>query len=149
MIRIFFILLLTLNSCGYEIINKVSGNNYNIIEYELIGNNKINKILDQNFKKFQQNKTSFKELKIYSNSEITKKIASKNTAGNSTRYQIEIIIEIKVNDGKNTQTKRFKKNSTFSATGSQFELKQYEELLTNNMTSQIIIEINYFLKTIK
>lgn len=150
MIRVFLILiLLLLNGCGYQLINKINNNDFKIIKFDLNGNNEINKILAENFIKFENTENFLKSLTIKSKSELTKRITSKDKSGNSSGYEIEITISISVSEGDNIYKDRtFNKNSNYNATGSQFELKQYEEILIKNMTSQIIFEINSFLKTI-
>lgn len=150
MIRVFLILiLLLLNGCGYELINKVNNNDFKIIKFDLNGNDEINKILAENFRIFENTENFLKSLTIKSKSELTKRITSKDKSGISSGYEIEITISISVREGDNTyKDKTFNKNSKYNATGSQFELKQYEEILIKNMTSQIIFEINSFLKTI-
>jgi len=150
MIRVFLILiLLLLNGCGYQLINKVNNNDFKIIKFDLNGNDEINKILAENFRKFENTENFLKSLTIKSKSELTKRITSKDKSGISSRYEIEITVSISVREGDNIyKDKTFNKNSNYNATGSQFELKQYEEILIRNMTSQIIFEINSFLKTI-
>ena len=150
MIRVFLILiLLLLNGCGYQLINKVNNNDFKIIKFDLNGNDEINKILAENFRKFENTENFLKSLTIKSKSELTKRITSKDKSGISSRYEIEITVSISVREGDNIyKDKTFNKNSNYNATGSQFELKQYEEILIKNMTSQIIFEINSFLKTI-
>ena len=138
-----------LNGCGYQLINKVNNNDFKIIKFDLNGNDEINKILAENFRKFENTENFLKSLTIKSKSELTKRITSKDKSGISSRYEIEITVSISVREGDNIyKDKTFNKNSNYNATGSQFELKQYEEILIRNMTSQIIFEINSFLKTI-
>ena len=52
------IVFFVLSSCGYKIANNLDNYNFYISEYELSGDDKINRILDKNFTRLQKKNNS-------------------------------------------------------------------------------------------
>ena len=145
---IIIILLFFQTSCGYKIVNNLDNFNFNIIDYKLSGEKKINNILEQNFRRFENNINSSQNYIIHSNSEITKSITSKNNSGEALTYNMEIIISLKIYENEKVISNiSLKQNINYDNLESKFELKQYENILIQDLTDQIIIKINNHLNS--
>ncbi len=151
-ILIFFYLinLILLSSCGYKVLNNVDNTNFEIVEIDAIGNDKINNKLKKFFSRYKNKDNSSRLFNVELNSAFTKKVTSKNSAGEDASFSMKIKVKLifKEND-QNIKSGTFEKNTNYNNLDSKFELKQYENVLINNLVDEIIVEINSFLRTIK
>ena len=137
-------------SCGYKIANNIENYKFFITEYQLNGEREINILLEDNFKRFQENENSQKAYKLKTDSKIIKTTTSKNATGDDLTYRIEIFIDVEVTKIDNSKNQiSFNEETNYAAAQSKFELKQYEEILTRDLVNQIILEINNYLSTIQ
>jgi len=144
------IILLFLTACGYKIANNIEDYKFNISNYELTGNKKINNILDTNFKRFKKNENLTKKYKIESISNFKTSITSKDTAGNALSYKMEVTVDIKVFKNDNLLNEiSFIEKTNYDNTDSKFELKQYEDILLQDLVNQIVFQINNYLSTVR
>ena len=153
--KILRIILITLfffqTSCGYKIVNNLDNFKFNIIDYKLTGEKKINNILDKNFKRFEDNNSqSISNFIVNANSAANRSIISKNSSGEALSYDLKITIVIEIYENNNLLNKTtFNENTTYDNLDSKFELKQYENILIQDLTDQIIFKINNKLNSIK
>ena len=147
---IFAIIIITkLSSCGYNPINKISNNQISINKYTLIGNAEVNKMLQLNFNRFQNNSDTIRNFEITGKSQIIKSIDSKDSAAEITGYNMKITISITVFENEEELTSnKYLKNTNYSNFSSKFELKQYEKILIKDLVNEMISEINYQLMTL-
>lgn len=150
-IKIFLILnFIVLSSCGYKALNNLYDQNFRIINSEFSGNKKINRKLERNFAKFNDINNASRLFAVKINSELIRSVTSKDSAGKEASYSIEIIVTAKVyENSERISSSSFEKKTNYNNLNSQFELKQYENVLVNNLTDQIIIDLNNFVGTIK
>ena len=150
-IKIFLILnFIVLSSCGYKALNNLYDQNFRIINSEFSGNKKINRKLERNFAKFNDITNTSRLFAVKINSELIRSVTSKDSAGKEASYSIEIIVTAKVyENSERISSSSFEKKTNYNNLNSQFELKQYENVLVNNLTDQIIIDLNNFIGTIK
>tara|TARA_B100000131_G_scaffold227026_1_gene218624 strand:- start:105 stop:569 length:465 start_codon:yes stop_codon:yes gene_type:complete len=153
--KIFRIILITLfffqTSCGYKIVNNLDNFKFNIIDYKLTGEKKINNILDKNFKRFEDNiSQSTSNFIVHANSSINRSITSKNSSGEALSYDLKIKIALEIYENNNLLNKTtFNESTSYDNLDSKFELKQYENILIQDLTNKIIYEINNKLNSIK
>jgi len=149
--KIILILLLFLNyGCGYKIANNLENYNFKIANYKLSGEKKINNFLEKNFIRFQNNENSSTIFDLISNSKMMKSTTSKDSSGNILAYKLEIIIELEVFENNDLLNKiAFNESTNYNNVDSKFELKQYEDILLQNLTDQVIVRINNYLSSIK
>ena len=131
------ILSLLLVSCGFQVANYE--NNYNIISIDTLGDNKINFILKNKIlnssKKDNQNL-----LEISINTKKLKSIKEKNINNQITKYEIQIIAEIK--------SKLINKDRGYNFTvikrGDYNVSKKYSDTLNNekNLIKVLIIDLS-------
>ena len=152
--RIFKIILVSLfflqTSCGYKIVNNLDNFRFTIIDYKLTGEKRINNLLDKNFKRFENNSQSISNFIVNANSATNRSIISKNSSGEALSYNLKITIVIEIYENNNLVNKTtFNENTTYDNLDSKFELKQYENILIQDLTEQIILKINNKLNSIK
>ena len=153
--KIFKIILITLfffqTSCGYKIVNNLDNFKFTIIDYKLTGEKKINNLLDKNFKRFEDNiSQSISNFIVHANSSINRSITSKNSSGEALSYDLKITIVIEIYENNNLLNKTtFNESTSYDNLNSKFELKQYENILIQDLTNQIIFKINNKLNSIK
>ena len=150
LILFYLINLIVLTSCGYKVLNNIDNTNFEIVEINAIGNDKINNRLEKYFSKFKDKENPLKLFNVELNRVFTKKVTSKNSAGEDASYSIKIKVKLDITENnQNIESNTFEKNINYNNLDSKFELKQYENVLINNLVDEIIVEINSFLGTIK
>ena len=136
--------------CGYKIANNSNYYKFQILSYELIGEKKINKILERNFNRFKDYITPSSAYKITSDSKLVKSTTSKDSSGNVLTYKLEIIVKLKIFENNSLISEiSFNEKTDYNNTSSKFELKQYEDILIQDLTNQLVDQINYHLSTLK
>ena len=78
-------------------------------------------------------------------------IVTKDKKGNATSYKLTLEIDIKLNNDSNNKnfTKKFTKDMTFNSKNNKFDLDQYRTNLERNMISQILRDINIYLRNLE
>ena len=149
--KIILITLILLQfGCGYKIANNASYYEFQILSYDLTGEKKINNILDKNFKRFGDTKNPSSVYKLTSDSEMIRSTTSKDSSGNILTYKLEIVIKLKIFENSNLINEiSFNESTDYNNTTSKFELKQYEDILLQDLTNQLIVKINNHLSTVK
>jgi len=153
--KVFRIILITLfffqTNCGYKIVNNLDNFKFEIIDYKLTGEKKINNLLDKNFKRFENNDSqSISNFIIHADSSINRSIISKNSSGEALSYNLKITIVIEIYENNNLLNKTtFNESTSYDNLDSKFELKQYENILIQDLTNEMIYQINNKLNTVK
>ena len=145
-----FILILFTTSCGYQSTHKINTDKYTIAKFEVNGNETINRLISNNFKKFKKQKNTKNIYTIKTNNTKKRTIKAKNSLGNSSSFLLEIEINVEVIENNEViKFKSFMEKKNYNNLDNKFELKQYEKILVNDLTNKILNEINYFLSSIK
>ena len=139
----FFILLIFVNGCGYTPIFSNKNINFTIVGLELTGNNKLNKILNNKLNIYED-LNSEKKYYLKINTDVNKKISSKDSKGNAKTFELTVITNTNIQDEKgNIREKLFIKSINYNNSNNKFELKKYEnqssEILVNKISEEIII----------
>ena len=151
-ILIFFYIinLIFLTSCGYKVLNNINNTNFEIVQIDSKGNDKINNKLEKFFFRFKNIENSSRLFNIQLNNILTKKVTSKNNAGEDVSFSMKINVKLDVIENNQIiKSNTFEKKINYNNLDSKFELKQYENVLVNNLVDEILVEINSFLGTIK
>ena len=151
-ILIFFYIinLIFLTSCGYKVLNNINNTNFEIVEIDAKGNDKINDKLKKFFFRYKDKENSSRLFNIQLNSILTKKVTSKNNAGEDVSFSMKINVKLDIFENNQIiKSNTFEKKINYNNLDSKFELKQYENVLVNNLVDEILVEINSFLGTIK
>ena len=141
----FYILLLSLGSCGYEpMYSKKEGLNIAIQSYQIEGDKKIDRQVVSSLNLKNQIKTIGYNLIIKSNKTLT--AASKDSAGNISAYKTVITISISLkDDNKVFKKKTFSSEFTYNNIKNKFDLSQYQKDIENNLINKIVEEISIYL----
>ena len=144
-ILIFF--LFALLSCDYKpILSKKKNNQFSIYVNEISGEEKINSIIINNFKNLQNNKNEY-HLNLSSNKE--KNIVSKDSKGDPSIFELIIDVNYKVKkDGKILINDQVIKKTTYNNISDKFELDSYENIIINNLSTNISDKIIFSISEI-
>ena len=149
-LKYIFIFMFVL-SCGYAPIYQ-SDQKLNI-KLEIInssGDKGINREIVKNLEKYRDNDTNnIFDLSI--NSTKKEDVVTKDKKGNATSYKLTLEVDVnlsKISNNKNF-TKKFAKDMSFNSKNNKFELDQYRLNLEKNMISQILQDINLYLRNLE
>ena len=98
--KILIVIILSLgllSSCGYKVLDKSSLANFNIIEFNSTGDNKINFFIKNKLKNKITNSKEENEIIIDLQTVKTKNIKDKNINNQITKYKITVVSTIEVN----------------------------------------------------
>ena len=149
-LKYLFIFIFVL-SCGYTPIyqsDKKLSIKLDTINFS--GNKKIGREIVKNLEKYKNSDTDNIFDLIVSTSK-KEDIVTKDKKGNATSYKLSLEIDIKLNNDSNNKnfTKKFTKDMTFNSKNNKFELDQYRANLERNMISQILRDINIYLRNLE
>ena len=131
--------LVLLTGCGFKIIDKRELLNFNIKEISTIGDRRINFELKNKLSDYN-NTDSSKVIKIELDTKKTKSIKEKNISNEITKYQINVIVNVKLIKTDNTNNLEF----TVERTGDYVIADKFSQTLNNEkkLTSNIIGKIS-------
>ena len=138
-------------SCGYAPIYQ-SDQKLNIKLDTIVssGDKNINREIVKNLDKYRDSDTNnIFDLSINSNKK--EDIVTKDKKGNATSYKLTLEVNINLSNISNDKnfTKKFSKNMSFNSKNNKFELDQYRLNLEKNMISQILQDMNFYLRNLK
>ncbi len=145
---------LILLNCGYEPIysKKQINSNYNfsINSINYIGDNKVNRILKNQFQKILNKERKSTELNLNLNSRVEKVVTSKDKKGNPKRFSIKIIINLEIYESEILKGKtNFEEKFEYNNKSNKFDLKQYEKNIQRNLISNLSDEIIRYLNSLR
>ena len=123
--------------CEYKpIYSESNKTNYKIVVTDIIGDKKFNKFLvDSILRNSQKDSNEIITIKI--NSEYTKNILAKNTAGNITDYQSTAVTTFSIEKNQNLETLTVNEKFNFQKMTDKYEEKNYEENIKKNLAASI------------
>lgn len=123
--------------CEYKpIYSESNKTNYKIVVTDIIGDKKFNKFLvDSILRNSQKDSNEIITIKI--NSEYTKNILAKNTAGNITDYQSIAVTTFSIEKNQNLETFTVNEKFNFQKMTDKYEEKNYEENIKKNLATSI------------
>lgn len=136
--RILIILtFIIFTGCEYKpIYSESNKTNYKIVVTDIIGDKKFNKFLVDNIlRNSQKNSNEIVTIKI--NSEYTKNILAKNTAGNITDFQSKAVTTFTIEKNQNLETFTVNEKFNFQKMTDKYEEKNYEENIKKNLATSI------------
>ena len=145
LLLIIFFFLIT--SCDYEPILKQKNYNFSVDVIDTKGNSKINSIIKKNVERING---SEKKYLMYLNSSIEKKIISKDTKGDPSIIQLNILVMYEVKDkNKILISDQIRNYSNYNNISDKFELKKYEDILVENSAERLSENIIASITTIR
>ena len=149
--KIFFIIILfnLLSHCDYEPVysdqNKV---NYKIIITSFSGDKDINNSIAASLKRSSKN-NSDQIINISFDTKYTKSVLAKNTAGNITDYQTNVVTTFEIQKRNNLENFEVKEKFNFQKMTDKYEEKNYEQNIKRNLASSISQKLILRLAVIK
>lgn len=136
------LVIILLKGCGFTPIyssnNKVT---LNIKEINFVGDWETNNFINNGLKRYSNNETG-KEYKLLVESNYSKRATNKNSAGNITSYEGEIIVKMNLISDDTDDNFLFKENFIMENYTDELEEKNYE---TSNKRNLVNIIINKFM----
>ena len=135
--KIFFIILSLnlLNNCDYKPVyssqNKID---YKIVIANFSGDKDINNLIATNIKR-NSKEESGKIVEIVFNTEYTKNVLAKNSAGSITDYQIDVVTAFIIKKEKSSENFLVKENLNFQKMTDKYEEKNYERNIKKNLAN--------------
>ena len=138
-------------SCGYSPIYQTDQKlNIKLDTIFSSGDKNINREIVKNLDKYRDSDTNnIFDLSI--NSTKKEDIVTKDKKGNATSYKLTLEVDINLSNISNDKkfTKKFSKDMSFNSKNNKFELDQYRLNLEKNMISQILQDINIYLRNLE
>ena len=138
-------------SCGYAPIYKTEQiSKFKLETINHSGDKKIGIQLLKNLERFKD-RNSNNIFDIYLTSVKKESVVSKNKKGDPSSYKIELEINLDLINKKNDKkfSKKFIRGTTYNSMDNSFELNRYKMKLEENLTLQILQEINNFFSVIQ
>ena len=149
-LKYLFIFLFVL-SCGYAPIYQTDQKlNIKIDTISLLGDKNISRKIVKNLEKYRDSETN-NIFDLFINSTKREDVVTKDKKGNATSYKLTLEVDINLSNNSNNKNfkKKFSKDMFFNSKNSKFELDQYRLSLEKNMISQILQEINLYLRNLE
>ena len=146
---ILFILIgMLISGCKYEPIYSSKETSFQITKIEIKSKNEISLNIQKKLNVYTNLNSSKKiELEIDSEKIITS--SSRDTLGNTKKFDMEIIVTlIKSQKGKVNEKVIFLENFKYNNTSNKFDLKKYEKNIQQNLTNKIFQEMLLYLSSI-
>ena len=138
--KIIFLIILNLSllSCDYSPIYS-NNNSYNfyIESISQEGNNEINTLIRSKLKKYRFTKDA-KKITIHSVSTFKKNSQSKNKSGNTDQYLLNLEVKFLIKSEDNEKNFILKEKFIMKNFTNEFDEKNYERTIKNNMTELIV-----------
>ena len=138
-------------SCGYTPIYQTDQKlNIKLDSINYSGNKSINRKIFKNLEKYKDNDAN-NVFNLSINSSKKEDIVTKDKKGNATSYKLTLEVDINLSNIYNDKnfTKKFSKDMSFNSKNNKFELDQYRLNLEKNMISQILQDINIYLRNLE
>ena len=149
-LKYLFIFLFVL-SCGYTPIYQTDQKlNIKIDTISLLGDKNISRKIVKNLEKYRDSETN-NIFDLFINSAKREDVVTKDKKGNATSYKLTLEVDINLSNNSNNKNfkRKFSKNMSFNSKNNKFELDQYRLSLEKNMISQILQEINLYLRNLE
>ena len=149
-LKYIFIFMFVL-SCGYAPIYQSDQRlNIKLDTINSSGNKDISREIAKNLEKHKDNETN-NVFNLFINSNKKEDIVTKDKKGNATSYKLTLEVDINLSNISNDKnfTKKFSKNMSFNSKSNKFELDQYRLNLEKNMISQILQDMNFYLRNLE
>tara|TARA_Y100000591_G_scaffold271714_1_gene246955 strand:- start:239 stop:691 length:453 start_codon:yes stop_codon:yes gene_type:complete len=134
---LFIFCILLINQCGYSpVYKKDLDKNITIIIVDQKGDREFNNKLFSELKQYQSN-VSNNEYKIKIDSNVDKRIISKNTAGKATNFELSVSVIFELDHNNKIQSFAFNESLKIKNIDDTFEQQKYENIVKNNFARSI------------
>ena len=141
-ILIFFVLIFAVNACSYKPIFLKKNYDFKIEDIILSGSKDVNSIINNRLKFFGNNENYNKTYLININTDKRKKIISKDSKGDPSKFEISITTSYQViNLEKTLINRKINKKNNYNNDSDKFKLEQSEKIIVENLSEKIVDEI--------
>ena len=146
---IFIFIIFSLTSCGYSPIYSKKDTNFEISNFNLEGDSKVNYFIENRLKKYFNNNGE-KKYNINIKTNYEKVSASKDKTGNPTHFRLVINLNMnyeRIGSNQEEEAKgvSFSENLIIKRNGNNFEQDNYEKVIINNMSELLTNKVILFL----
>ena len=131
------ILLITLLSCGFKIVDQNYLRDYKIAEINISGDDRISYLLRNKLRSSKKSNENLKKIKIEINIDKSKSIKEKNVQNQITKYLIKIKADVNYNVENNVEG-----NFTIYETGEFSVVSRHTQTLENEKNILKILTLN-------
>ena len=143
------LLLILVYGCGFAPIYSTKSQTFSIGNISLSGNKNINRIFSKRLRNFTKNVSAAQSFDISIISSQQKNITAKNKKGNPTQFSLRIEVDVTLVDNLNQKRQiKFAENSSYKNNDNKFDLKIYENNLTQNMSEKIFSDLILYVKNL-
>ena len=138
-------------SCGYTPIYQTDQKlDIKLDTINSSGDKSINREIVKNLEKYRDSE-SYNIFDLSINSTKRENVVTKDKKGNATSFKLTLEVDINLSNNSNGKnfTKKFTKDMSFNSKNNKFELDQYRLNLEKNMISQILQDINLYLRNLE
>ena len=149
-LKYLFIFLFVL-SCGYTPIYQTDQKSSIKLDTIIFsGDKRIGREIAKNLEKYKKSDSS-NIFDLTVNANKIENIVTKDKKGNATSYKLTLKVDINLSNNSNNKnfTKKFIKDMSFNSKNNKFELDQYRSNIEKNMISQILQDINIYLRNLE
>ena len=131
------------NHCGFKVVKYEGDKNYNVVNFQDLGNNNINYTIQRNLVVKQNDQSPF-NLNMEINTKLKKTIKEKNISNEITKYDLNVITNVKIQVIKINKEFEFTVNdrSELKASNKINKLKYDENIILKRMANNISNQIN-------
>ena len=141
-ILIFPIFFLFFLSCGYTPIFSKKDVNFSIDNIKFLGDKEVKEKINYSLSNYKNKPNKEKKVSLIINSSRKINVASKNSKGEAQTNKISVETSVKIILSENNfLVKNFSKSSIYTIIDSKSEQKLIENKLTENLSSEIALQI--------
>ena len=130
--------VLFLNGCNYQPIYSSKNVQFSLGEFQLSGDNKINKLLIRKLEIYKNDSLDTTKYNLNIASEVNKNISTKDKKGNPTTFTLKITFKIEIeNSLGEKKLKVFEEHISYENNDNKFKLRKYEDSIKRNMIESI------------
>jgi len=130
--------VLFLNGCNYQPIYSSKNVQFSLGEFQLSGDNKINKLLIRKLEIYKNDNLDTTKYNLNIASEVNKNISAKDKKGNPTTFTLKIAFKIEIeNSLGEKKLKIFEEHTSYENNDNKFKLRKYEDSIKRNMIESI------------
>jgi len=141
--------VLFLNGCNYQPIYSSKNVQFSLGEFQLSGDNKINKLLIRKLEIYKNNNLDTTKYNLNIASEVNKNISAKDKKGNPTTFTLKIAFKIEIeNSLGEKKLKVFEEHISYENNDNKFKLRKYEDSIKKNMIESINESLTLYLQNL-
>lgn len=137
-------MLLLISSCEYKPIFNEAESKFSITKIDSLTKDQIFFRI-KNSLKSNLNNDNFNKFELFLTSDRIKTVTSKDKKGNEKTFNLKIFVKVNIKSRNESFEKFFEENFSYQNNSNKFDLKQYENNITNDHIDKIVKDLNLYL----